>query len=322
MVVVGADVHKRTHTFVAVDQVGKQVGQLTVAATTKSHHRALAWARKAFDGQELVWAIEGCRHLSARLERDLLTAGQKVVRVPPKMMAMSRGSAGPAVSPTPSMRWRWPGRSCGNRACRWPPTMRSRELKLLVDRRESSVGTRTRTINSLSWRVHELDPAHAPKPRSLDQPKHQQALRSWLQTLTGIVAELAGDELEDVIALTGRVNALHKRICVLVEKAAPSLLAMPGCGALTAAKLLGESAGIDRLADEAKFARHAGVAPIPVWSGNTSGRVRMTRSGTVNGAPPCTASPSPRSASTAAWVRPTTRRRSRKACPPPRHCVA
>ena len=30
---------------------------------------------------------------------------------------------------------------------------------------------------------------------------------------------------------------------------------------------------------EAKFARHAGVAPIPVWSGNTAGRVRMTRSG-------------------------------------------
>ena len=24
---------------------------------------------------------------------------------------------------------------------------------------------------------------------------------------------------------------------------------------------------------------HAGVAPIPVWSGNTHGRVRMTRSG-------------------------------------------
>jgi transposase len=48
---------------------------------------------------------------------------------------------------------------------------------------------------------------------------------------------------------------------------------------LTAAKLVGESAGITRFTDEAKFARHAGVAPIPVWSGNTAGRVRMTRSG-------------------------------------------
>jgi transposase len=152
-------------------------------------------------------------------------------------------------------------------------------LKLLVDRRESLVANRTRTINSLLWRVHELDPGHAPKPRSLDLPKHQQALRSWLATLPGIVAELARDELDDVIALTGRINVMHKRITALVEKAAPSLLAMPGCGALTAAKLVGESAGIGRFADEAKFARHAGVAPIPVWSGNTAGRVRMTRSG-------------------------------------------
>ena len=43
--------------------------------------------------------------------------------------------------------------------------------------------------------------------------------------------------------------------------------------------MFGESAGISRFTDEAKFARHAGVAPIPVWSGNTAGRVRMTRSG-------------------------------------------
>jgi transposase len=30
--------------------------------------------------------------------------------------------------------------------------------------------------------------------------------------------------------------------------------------------------------NEAAFACHGGVAPIPVWSGNTRGPVRMTRS--------------------------------------------
>ena len=60
---------------------------------------------------------------------------------------------------------------------------------------------------------------------------------------------------------------------------APTLLAMPGCGELTAAKLVGETAGVTRFNSEAAFARHAGVAPIPVWSGNTAGRVRLTRSG-------------------------------------------
>lgn len=59
----------------------------------------------------------------------------------------------------------------------------------------------------------------------------------------------------------------------------PQLLALPGCGDLSAAKLLGESAGITRFKSEAAFARHAGVAPIPVWSGRTDGKVRMTRSG-------------------------------------------
>ena len=280
MVVVGADVHKGTHTFVAVDQVGRQLGQLTVQAITKGHHRALAWARQSFDGQEVVWAIEDCRHLSARLERDLLTGGQKVVRVPPKMMAMTRASARTRGKSDPidalavaRAFLREPGLPVATH------DEVSRELKLLVDRRESLVATRTRTINSLLWRVHELDPEHAPKPRSLDLAKHQQALRSWLVTLSGIVAELARDELDDIVALTARVNELHQRIAVLVGKAAPSLVAMPGCGALTAAKLVGESAGIGRFSAEAKFARHAGVAPIPVWSGNTAGRVRMTRSG-------------------------------------------
>lgn len=279
MVVVGADVHKRTHTFVAVDAVGKQVGQVTVKAITQGHHKALAWARERF-GDDLVWAIEDCRHLSARLERDLLTAGQQVVRVPPKMMAEQRRVARTRGKSDPI------DALAVARAYLREPSLpvashdeTSRELKLLVDRRETLVAQRTATINSLLWRVHELDPAHAPKARSLDLAKHQNVLRAWLVTLEGLVAELALEELDDIIALTARAKTYAKRIAQLTAQAAPTLLAMPGCGPLTAAKLVGESAGASRFHSEAAFARHAGVAPIPVWSGNTAGRVRMTRSG-------------------------------------------
>ena len=83
MVVVGADVHKRTHTFVAVDEVGRELGSKTFDAITPGHQAAVRWARERFGG-DLVWAIEDCRHLSTRLERDLLNAGQSVVRVPPR----------------------------------------------------------------------------------------------------------------------------------------------------------------------------------------------------------------------------------------------
>lgn len=46
MVVVGADVHKRTHTFVAVDEVGRELGSKIVKATTDGHQAAIRWARK------------------------------------------------------------------------------------------------------------------------------------------------------------------------------------------------------------------------------------------------------------------------------------
>lgn len=95
----------------------------------------------------------------------------------------------------------------------------------------------------------------------------------------GLVAELACDELSDIIELTVRINALQRRISAAAATAAPSLLGMPGVGALTAAKLVGETAGVTRFKSEAAFARHAGIAPIPAWSGNTAGRVRLTRSG-------------------------------------------
>ena len=71
MVVVGADVHKRSHTFVAVDEVGRKLGEKTVKAITAGHAEAVMWVRERF-GTQVVWAIEDCRHLSARLERDLM----------------------------------------------------------------------------------------------------------------------------------------------------------------------------------------------------------------------------------------------------------
>ncbi|GAS90714.1 transposase-like protein [Mycolicibacterium brisbanense] len=90
--VVGADVHKRSHTFVAIDEVGRKLGEKTVKATTDGHRTAVLWAHEQF-GTELLWGIEDCRNMSARLERDLLGVGQKVVRVPTKLMAATRKSA-------------------------------------------------------------------------------------------------------------------------------------------------------------------------------------------------------------------------------------
>ena len=238
------------------------------------------WVRERYRTQ-VVWAIEDCRHLSARLERDLITA-----------WPAGGASAAEVDGPNPGDRAHarqvgsdrrvggGAGISAGARSCRSPPMMRFHaNSNCWSIAAKSLLHNALSTINRLLWRVHELDPERAPKPRSLDLTKHRRILNDWLVTQSGLVAELAREELADITRLTQAIDALAKRIGVRIRTIAPALLAMPGCGELTAAKLVGEAAGVSRFKSEAAFARHAGVAPVPVWSGNTAGRVRMTRSG-------------------------------------------
>ena len=282
MVVVGSDVHKRTHTFVAVDDAGRKLGEITVKAISPGHDKAIRWAHERF-GSDLLWAIEDCRHLSARLEVDLLEAGEAVVRVPPKLMAEQRRTARTRGKSDPI-----DALAVARAALREPdlPVAThdegSRELKLLVDRREDLVGERTRMMNRLRWHLHRIAPGEAvadPKPKALKQAGTRRALAAWLADREGIDARLARDILADIDRITPIINDLEREITAAVTARCPQLLELPGCGALTAAKIVGETAGIARFAHEAKYAMHAGVAPIPVWSGRTKGRVRMCRSG-------------------------------------------
>ena len=248
MVVVGSDVHKRTHTFVAVDEVGRKLAEITVKADHTGHDRAIRWARERF-GEVSRWAVEDCRHLSARLEIDLLEAGEQVVRVPPKLMA---------------------------------------EQRRLARTRGKSDPIDALAVARLRWHLHRIapgDPAADPAPGSLDVAKTRRALTAWLATelaaRPSIDARLARDVLADIDRICVQVSALDKEITTAVQahEAATRLTQLPGCGALTAAKIVGETARVERFADEARYAMHAGVAPIPVWSGRTKGKVRVSRTG-------------------------------------------
>jgi transposase len=56
------DLHKRTHTVVAVDDNGRWLAERTVGATPAGHLELLSWAKERF--AERRWALEDCRHLS------------------------------------------------------------------------------------------------------------------------------------------------------------------------------------------------------------------------------------------------------------------
>ena len=75
------------------------------------------------------------------------------------------------------------------------------------------------------------------------------------------------------------IDALTARIVRRVKDLGSTLPTLPGCAELTAAKLISEAANVDRFPNESAFARYAGIAPIPAWSGSTNGRLRVCHSG-------------------------------------------
>jgi transposase len=166
-VVVGIDAHKRTHTAVAIDEVGRKLGEMTTTTTTsEANLELLRWAERF--GPERRFAVEDCRHLSRRLEADLLASGQALVRVPPKLMAHAHEGARTYGKSDPI-----DALAVARAALREPdlPVARldspSRDLWLLVDHREDLVRERTSQVNRLRWHLHKIDPAWDPAPRSL-----------------------------------------------------------------------------------------------------------------------------------------------------------
>jgi transposase len=278
MIMLGIDAHKRTHTVVAVDHHGRQLGTKTTNATTTADHLAIIrWADQF--SAERCWAVEDCRHLSRRLERDMLAAGERIVRVPPKLMAHSRDSARTYGKSDPI-----DALAVARAALREPdlPTAHldddARELRLLVDHREDLVAERTRHINRLRWHLHEIDPTWEPDARALTTFKHLGIAAERLAGLDTVIANIATDLVERIRQLTVDINQLRNDLDARTATTATNLRQVHGVGPLAAAKMIGEVAGIKRFKSRHAFARHNGTAPTPVWSGN-SDRHRLSRAG-------------------------------------------
>jgi transposase len=170
MIVIGADTHNVTHTVAAVNEAtGRAVADLTVRAKRRSFDDLLVWTR-ALDDEERVWAIEDCRHVSGALERFLLARGERVVRVPPKLMAGARNSARERGKSDPIDAVAIARAAIREGLDTLPVAQLAGaelDVRLLVDHRERLVEQRTRLINDLRWGLHDLWPEYEIPPRAL-----------------------------------------------------------------------------------------------------------------------------------------------------------
>jgi transposase len=279
VITIGVDPHKRSHTAAAVNSAtGELCDQLTVASDQTGHERLIEWARAL--GEERLFALEDCRHVSGRLERELVARGERVIRVPPKLMAGARRSQREFGKSDPI-----DALAVARAALREPNLHvayldpEAREIKLLLDHREDLVRERTAQIQRLRWHLHDVDSGLEPRLRGLRARSTCRSLAHRLARREQTVqVRICRELLGRISEITRHERELQAEIARLVRAYCPHLLELPGCGELTAAKLVAEIAGAERFSSDAQLARHSGCAPVPASSGNKR-RHRLSRRG-------------------------------------------
>ncbi len=126
-----------------------------------------------------------------------------------------------------------------------------------------------------------LDPGLEAKipSRKLDYPGQLQRITRRLRSMSQTArVRIAREQTLRIGTLTREAEILKRELRDLIREQRPELLEETGCGPLTAAILIGQTAGAERFKSDAHFARLAGVAPVPVSSGRHD-RHRLDRGG-------------------------------------------
>jgi transposase len=265
-VMIGIDPHKASHTAVVISGAEEPMGQLRVRASAAQAERLLAWAAA---WPERTWAVEGAGGLGHLLAQQLLSAGERVLDVQPKLGARVRLLATGNVNKNDPN----DARSVAVAALRSPGVREARlddhaaVLKVWSKRRRDLASSRTQTVCRLHAVLCELVPGGVPKKiiaahaaRLLDSltPPDAVAAARW---------ELAAALIEDLRRTDGQLREARKKLDAAVRASGTSLTGLFGVGPVTAAVIIGDVRDVSRFASRDQFAAYNGTAPIEVSSG-------------------------------------------------------
>ena len=277
--VIGVDTHKHTHTAAVVTPTGGLVDHRTAPSDGPGIRNLLAFARRQAPGRR-VWAIEGTGSFGAGLTSALLERGEWVVEIDrPRRPARRNGAESDELDAVRAAR-----EALGREHLVQPRRRGDREaLRVLLCTREAAVRGRTRSIAALHALVVSAPEGLRGRLRHLGT-----------RELTARCARLRGGTIRSseqratimalrstarrALACEAEAAELESALGALVERLRPDLLAEPGVGPISAARLLNAWSHAGRIRSEAAFAMLAGVAPLEASSGQTM-RHRLNRSG-------------------------------------------
>ena len=281
--ILGVDTHLDFHVAVAIDHLGRRLGEASVPTTVKGHERLLRWAERF--GPVRCVGVEGTSSYGAGLARHLGAKGIDVLEVE-RPERRRRGSRRNLKKSDPcdaeaAARAVLAGESSGvpksgDGTVEMIRTLRAARRSAIKARTQAAnqlKGLRVTAPEQLRQRLRELSTKEfisvAARFRLGDDPRD-------VPTATKFALRSVARRYE---ALSAEIADLDAHLDRLVAQAAPELVSLPGIGTDSAATLLvvaGDNP--QRLGSEASFASLCGVAPIEASSGKIV-RHRLNRGG-------------------------------------------
>jgi transposase len=276
-VVIGMDPHKRSVTIELMDGDEHVLGGGRFATDTAGYRWMLdsvgAWPNR-------IWAIEGCNGIGRHIAHRLITDGEQVVDVPPKLSARARVLAtgqGRKTDATDAHSVAL----VGTRMTGLRPVVADEQLevlRLLVDRRRALGEEHTRKVSQLHALLLELIPGGAKVFLSAAQARKLLASVRPRDVVGKTRKRVATELVVDLEKIYARTKAADKELTELVKATDTGLLDLHGIGPSGAARLLVEVGDITRFPDRGHFASWTGTAPIDASSGDHV-RHRLSRGG-------------------------------------------
>lgn len=280
VVVAGVDTHRDTHHVAVLDLQGRLLADHEFPTGVAGYQQLLDWV----GGFGLIngVGVELTGSYGAGLTRHLLAAGIPVYEVnTTHKQVRSRRGKDDRIDAEQAARKLLAGAAT---AIPKDTTGAIESVRMLMVVHDSAVKSRTLAINQFKSLL--ITAPDTLRSQFSGLTTQRQTSKAFALRPTGTLSDPVQAGKRALQRLAARIRNLDaeirdadKELAALVKTTAPTLAGVFGVGPHNAATLLvAAGQNIDRITSSAKFARFAGVAPVPISSGQTN-RMRLHRGG-------------------------------------------
>lgn len=276
-IVVGVDVHKYSHTAVAMNAWGKEQGTLDFTNATLTTYTD--WLLGMGEKENIIIGLEDVNsygiHLVERLRQDNFH-----IRYVPAILTERERKISTKRHKSDSVDAKRVGKVILTKYEETLPAKESiadereldtaKSLDLLLMERTDLTRSKTVLKNHLHCLIHQhyTEQYREHCPRSFTK----KAIRWFQDDLadnTAILSESIKRRLTRLLFVEEQIYAISKEVAVIggQSKEAVALTAIHGCGMISAAGIVAEVITIKRFKDKHRFSMYAGIAPTPHSSG-------------------------------------------------------